>query len=353
MRVRSAARPLCVALAILASGGSALSQAGPGAMPTAPARLAETGLYAADGSIDPRNLPYAPQYPLWTDGAAKARWIRLPEGSTIDVSDVDAWRFPAGTILWKEFSFGGRKVETRMIWRTDAGTWQFATYAWNEDQSDALLAPAEGLPDVVEIAPGRRHSIPGIADCLSCHASSPSTVLGFGALQLSDDRDPLAPHAEPLRPGMVTLRALVDFGRLDPPRPELARDPPRVRADDPVARAALGYLSANCGHCHNGAGPLARLGLSLLHDEAGERGSPEPALATARDARGRYLVPGVAPESSRVVAPGDPEHSTLLYRMESRRPSSQMPPLGTVLADEEAVRLVRAWIAGLGPAAQP
>jgi len=353
MRARVAVIQLCIAFAILASGRIALSQAGSGTMTVAPSRLSETGLYAPDGSIDRRNLAYAPQYPLWTDGAAKARWIRLPEGAAIDVSDVDAWRFPAGTILWKEFAFGGRKIETRMIWRTEAGTWEFATYLWNEEQSDALLAPAEGVPEVVEIAPGRRHSIPGIVDCLTCHASSPSAVLGFNALQLSDDRDPLAPHAEPLRPGMVTLRALVDFGRLDPPRPELARDPPRIRASDPVARAALGYLSANCGHCHNGTGPLARLGLSLLHDEAGERGSPEPALATARDARGRYVVPGVAPESSRVVAPGAPEHSALLFRMESRRPSSQMPPLGTVLADADAVRLVRAWIAGLAPAAEP
>ena len=33
--------------------------------------------------------------------------------------------------------------------------------------------------------------------------------------------------------------------------------------------------------------------------------------------------------------------------MSSRRPSSQMPPLGTVVRDEEAVALVRKWILGL------
>ncbi len=351
MRARSLVRLIWIALAFAGSGGSVAALAGSATMATAPLLLSETGLYAADGTIDRRNLAFAPQYPLWTDGAAKARWIRLPEGATIDVSDVDAWRFPAGTILWKEFSFGGRKVETRMIWKTEAETWEFATYVWNEDQTDARLAPEAGLPGFVEIAPGRRHSIPGIADCLSCHGSSPSTVLGFSALQLSDDRDPLAPHAEPLRPGMVTLRALVDFGRLDPPRPELAFDPPRIRAADPVARAALGYLSGNCGSCHNGTGPLARLGLNLLHDVAGRRGSPEPALATALDAHGRFVVPGDVTGSSRIVAPGAPQQSALLHRLESRRPSAQMPPLGTVVADEEAIRLVRTWIAGLAPGA--
>jgi hypothetical protein len=347
VRIRGLIALLGLGLGALAGGAGAVSPLPTGIPVSAPQRLSETGLYAPDGSIDPRNLPYAPQYPLWTDGAAKARWIRLPEGTAIDVSDADAWSFPIGTILWKEFAFGGRKVETRMIWRTEAGTWEFATYVWNQEQSDAILAPADGLPDLVEIAPGRRHSIPGVADCLACHGSSPSPVLGFSAIQLSDDRDPLAPHAEPLRPGMVTLRALVDFQRLDPPRREWADDPPRIRAGDPVARAALGYLSANCGHCHNDRGPLARLGLALRHDDSGAPDAPERAVATAVGARGRYLVPGAGRDGSWLVAPGDPAHSALLYRMESRHPSSQMPPLGTVLVDADAARLVRAWIATL------
>ncbi len=33
-------------------------------------------------------------------------------------------------------------------------------------------------------------------DCRACHEGAPVPVLGFGALQLSPDRDPLAPHAE-------------------------------------------------------------------------------------------------------------------------------------------------------------
>ncbi|RPJ43551.1 MAG: hypothetical protein EHM19_08470 [Candidatus Latescibacterota bacterium] len=316
---------------------------------SAPPRLSETGLYLADGSIDPRNRPFVPQYPLWTDGAAKSRWIRLPDGSKIDVSDIDAWRFPAGTTIWKEFAWGGRKVETRMIRFAGEGEWVFATYLWNEEQSDAFLAPVEGVPGVIEIAAGKRHSIPGIADCRACHGSAPSPVLGFSALQLSDERDPLAPHAEALRPGDLTLRSLVEEARLDPPRPELALHPPRIRESDPVGRAAIGYLSANCGGCHNDRGPLARLGFALLHDEAGDPNAPEPALATAAGARGRFLVPGVPADSSRIVAPGAPEHTALLHRMQSRRPASQMPPLGTVIADDDAVELLRRWIKSLAP----
>jgi mono/diheme cytochrome c family protein len=111
-----------------------------------------------------------------------------------------------------------------------------------------------------------------------------------------------------------------------------------------VARAAIGYLSANCGGCHNARGPLARLGFSLLHDAAGDSSAPEPAVVTAVASHGRFVVPGVAPDSSYLVAPGAPDRSAVVYRMKSRRPSSQMPPLGTTIRDEEAIELVRRWI---------
>ncbi|KAA0252208.1 hypothetical protein FBQ97_11580 [Acidobacteria bacterium ACD] len=351
-------RPAATALGILAVAVTAIGTARPAGVAhalaadppaAAPARaprlLSETGLYGPDGGVDPRNLPFSPQYPLWTDGAAKSRWIRLPEGSSIDVSDVDAWRFPVGTKLWKEFRFAGRRVETRMIWKAGPDEWVFATYVWAEDGSDATLAPDDGVPDVVEVAPGKRHSIPGVEDCATCHRSSPAVVLGFNALQLSDDRDPLAPHAEPLPPGAATLSSLVASHRLEPSRPDLVANPPRIRASDPTERAALGYLSANCGGCHNATGPLARLGLVLLHDSGGSPDAPEPAVATAVDSAGRYVVPGLPEGASRVVAAGDPARSALLHRMRSRRPSSQMPPLGTRVVDEEAVALLSRWIA--------
>jgi hypothetical protein len=161
--------------------------------PVAPPLLSQTGLYAGEGTlqIDARNRPFSPQYPLWSDGAEKSRWVRLPEDSRIDVSDVDAWQFPVGAKFWKQFTWGGRKVETRMIWKAGEEDWVFATYQWTEDQADALLAPEAGVSNVVEITRGKRHSIPGIEDCNSCHRSSPAVVLGFNALQLSDDRDPV------------------------------------------------------------------------------------------------------------------------------------------------------------------
>src|SRR5215207_8377485 len=111
----------------------------------APQRLRETGLFAADSTseIAPGILAFSPQYPLWSDGAVKRRWIALPPGTSINASKADAWDFPRGTRLWKEFSVGGR-VETRFIERLQNGSWRFATYIWNEAGTDATLAPQDG-----------------------------------------------------------------------------------------------------------------------------------------------------------------------------------------------------------------
>ena len=53
--------------------------------------------------------------------------------------------------------------------------------------------------------------------------------------------------------------------------------------------------------------------------------------------------PGAVPETTTVIDRVTPELGALLFRMRSRRPTSQMPPLGTVLPDHAAVELVTQW----------
>jgi hypothetical protein len=313
--------------------------------PGLPPRLAGTGLYSdlASKAIGPRNLSYSPQYPLWSDGAQKRRWIQLPPGGWIDASDPDEWVFPPGTRIWKEFSFHGRRVETRFMQSIGAGRWLFASYVWNADESDAVLAPAGGLPGVAEIVPGKRHDIPGVLDCRACHEGNRVEVLGFSALQLSADRDPAAPHAEPLSPGMVNIDTLMLRGLVRRhPRGWLERAP-RIPASGPIARAALGYLHANCGNCHSDHGPLASLGFQLRCPVASST-AQEPALSTTVNRSGRFRIPGAAPGDTYLIRPGDPEHSSILFRRGSRNALYQMPPLGTKLADTVAVALVRQLI---------
>ena len=352
-------------------GATGLSQTG-ALVPVAPRLLSETGLYAGEGQgvlpgrspegakagVDVRNRPFAPQYPLWSDGAGKRRWVRLPEGSTIDVTNTDRWDFPIGTRFWKEFDFDGRKVETRFLWKVSETNWVFASYAWNAEQTEAMLVPESGLPDAAPIAPGKRHGSPSVMECRACHDSSRTEILGFSALQLSDDRDPNALHADTLTADMITLRTLVDDSLISPRRTHFKTDPPRITAATPEARAALGYLSTNCGSCHNRESSIASLGLLLKHDlgevrTAARRGGTlvppsdpptcTPALATTVGRKGHWLVPA-NPDESRVINPGKPELSSLIERVRSRRPSSQMPPIGTVVRDRAAVDLLTAWV---------
>src|SRR5688572_10249543 len=236
-----------------------------------------------------------------------------------------------------------------MLWRVSAERWVFASYAWNEAQTDAALAPETGIPNIVEVAPGKRHSIPGITDCRACHDSARTEILGFNALNLSDDRDPNAPHAETLTREMVTLKTLTDENLITPKRTALVTSPPRIAASSPEARAAIGYLSTNCGNCHNRESSIASLGLDLRYSVTGagnrKQGASEcaPALVTTAGKRGHWVVPEHQ-EDSRLINPGKPEASAIIRRVKSRRPSSQMPPLGSVVVDKHGVEVLTKWV---------
>ena len=317
-----------------------------------PKRLADTGLYAdfKAGTLAPDVLTFSPQYPLWTDGATKRRFLYLPPGSAIDATRADAWDFPVGTKLWKEFSFS-RRVETRLIERRADG-WTFASYVWSEDGSDAVLAPERGVRGAARTANGTRYDVPSRYDCVACHQAGASPVLGASALQLSGDRDPLALHAEPPRPGDVDLAELVRRGLVKGLPQAHVDAPPRIAARTPRERAALGYLHANCGHCHNRSeksGPLRQLGLDLAHPLThAPVAAPAPALATTLDVTSQCKSAGGTVR----VAAGDPDHSVLARRLATRDPLLQMPPLGTRVVDEQAKELITAWIREeLAPAA--
>jgi cytochrome c553 len=301
-----------------------------------PERLSDTGLHTLGAR------PFSPQYPLWSDGATKSRWVYLPPGRTIDASDESAWNFPVGTRFWKEFAFNGRKVETRFLWRVSNDRWIARSYLWTPDGTDAVLAPLEGVPAVVDVAPGRAHSIPSAADCLACHGSSPTRVLGFNALQLSPDRDPNAIHGEPLAPEMVTLETLLKERALSGARPDIVSNAPRIKTGNADTRRVLGYLAANCATCHNGNGEIAALGPTLKYGELVNDG--DAVARTLLDQPTKWQVPGVPEGASMLVNTHAPDTSAILVRMRSRRPSSQMPPLGTVVRDQAAVDAVAAWI---------
>lgn len=314
------------------------------ALDTPPRLLSETGLYADAGAlaVDPRNLSFSPQYPLWTDGAAKGRWIRLPPGATIDGADVDAWTFPIGTRFWKEFTFGGRRVETRYMELQANGKWLYAAYEWAPDGRDAMLAPDRGRRDAFALGHGRFHGVPGTADCKVCHQGGPAEVLGFSTLQLSPAVDTAALHGATGASG-IKLDYLIANGLIKGYERWPSRAPV-IEAKSEAERLVLGYLHGNCGQCHNSRASLANLGMFLREELLLPPGS---VVETLVGKPVKKSAPGQSADAILRIDPGHPERSALLQRLSSRYPALQMPPLGTALVDDEAVALVIKWITEL------
>ncbi|MDD8019409.1 MAG: hypothetical protein PHP42_13635 [Bacteroidota bacterium] len=309
-----------------------------------PNHLSETGLYVNINSktIAPENLSFAPQYPLWSDGAMKKRWIYLPPKQTIDAKHIDDWVFPVGTKFWKEFSFG-KRVETRYLEKISKSSWNFATYIWNDDETEAVLVSENGLKNYVQIAAGIRHDIPGKIDCKACHeGQGRDVVLGFNALQLSPARDPNALHSEPVTHDMINFNDLIRQKRISNVSKRFIDKPPMIEAATPRERAALGYLTSNCGGCHNSTDPLSSVGMFLKYKLTNN--SNQKKLSTVIGHTSKYKIPTIPGDQSFRILSGDPTRSVVTYRMGTRNPYIQMPPLGTKIIDTMALNLITNWI---------
>ena len=156
-----------------------------------PPILSQTGINSSENRL------YVPQYPLWTDGAVKTRWIYLPQSSQINTENADQWIFPVGTKLWKQFSFKNtgklKRVETRLMEKTGEGEWQFASYLWNEQETEAVLAPEDGVKNYYKTSENTFHDIPSTTNCARCHRRGGDALLGFDAIQLSLDTSSVSP----------------------------------------------------------------------------------------------------------------------------------------------------------------
>jgi hypothetical protein len=297
----------------------------------APTLLSKAGLYTdiARKLIDPAFLPFEPAHELWSDGAVKRRWIYLPPGTTIDTSDMDHWRFPVGTRIFKEFSRDGLLLETRLIERTGPGDNDFlmGAFVWEPDGSDALFRE-EGQENIN----GTDHDAPSSKLCVSCHGGEPGRVLGISALQLSK-----------AGPGL-TLASLIEQGRLAPAPPASASFP---APGDAATSAALGYLHANCGHCHSRTGLAFRETDLVLRLFTNERTAEQTALV--RSSVGINMQKFRTGSAVLRVSPGDPEGSGVIFRMRSRERNEQMPPLATKHAHPFGLDLVSTWIRTLEP----
>lgn len=313
-----------------------------------PLKLSEAGLYqnTPQKIIAPTLRSYTPQYPLWSPGAGKRRWILLPPGTKIDTLDPDHWVFPVGTKFFKEFSFSSngkmKLIETRVIEKMSDGEWEFGTYLWDADEQEGTLAPEDGIKNYYSVSKEIYHDIPSVTDCLKCHRKKGDGVLGFDAIQLSSDRDPLSPHIELVPVGAIFLKTLLEEERLSQIHPQFKDGKPKISATSPAARATYGYLHSNCASCHNPVGSAMQMNLNFQYKLSATEESEVPAFATSVGKRCQVFAFPENPHSLR-VKPRDLNESALYHLMQSET-TPHMPPLGANKIDEEALVLIRKWI---------
>lgn len=288
-------------------------------------RLSETGLYAdfAARTLGEGTLRLQPRYQLWSDGAEKERYLRLPPGTRIDATDPEHWRFPVGTRIWKQFRIGGRLIETRLLQKDrepdDGGWWRMA-YVWDEAEHDATAA-IDGAVD----ASGTTHDVPSQYDCGRCHYRGEKSVIGLSQLQLAG----------------AELDKLIAADAIEHlPSPLPAATVP----GDATVQAALGYLHANCSHCHDSRSAAAaqvKIFFELHLDETTPEGT-QAYQTTVNQPIHHFPDVGL----TALVEPGAPELSLVHYRM-ARRDDAQMPPVATELVDEVGLATIDAWIRSL------
>ncbi len=196
-----------------------------------PRRLSDTGLFqsVADHRPDPALIPYSVNSPLWSDGAAKQRFVALPGDTQIEFREQGVWGFPEGTVLVKTFALdvvaGGdtrrRRVETRLL-VFQQKEWVGYSYRWNDSETEAELvaAPGADLPLIVRddaTAAGTRRQtwhFPSRAECMVCHSRAAGFVLGLNTLQMNRPHDYGAARDN-------QLRTLAHLGVLTVSQPDL------------------------------------------------------------------------------------------------------------------------------------
>ncbi|MCC6763670.1 MAG: PQQ-dependent sugar dehydrogenase [Deltaproteobacteria bacterium] len=294
----------------------------------------------------PELVPYDVRAPLWSDGAAKRRFLVVPDGTTIGFRTSGAWDMPLGTILVKEFVYetdrgdpaSTRALETRFLVRRASG-WRGFSYQWNEAQTEAYLLDngtvvTFPVSDPQSGASEHTHVFPSRSDCVRCHTAAAGGTLGLQTRQMNRARDYGGVIDEQLR----ALEHAGFFGGCLPARPDALpalADP--ADAGAPLDARARSWLQANCAHCHLPGGPAP-----TTIDLRAEVPFAAMNVCAAIPQHGDLGVAG-----ARIVAPGRPEDSVLWLRA-AMRGADQMPPLGTLVPDPVGDAALAAWIDGLG-----
>jgi hypothetical protein len=272
-----------------------------------------------------------------------------------------------------------RWIETRFL--TRQGTeWYGYSYSWNDEQCEGELVEAKGADRefTIKTAAGIKKlnwRYPSRSECMVCHSRAANYVLGFTELQFNHEHDY----------GGVSENQLAVFERLDlfnkfnwaaqtrqmmreklkangmtekEIKGHLAKQTATRGQREPVMSSLLpfspgkmkklvdpydkshdltlrarSYLHSNCAQCHVEAG-----GGNAQMDLEFTKTLDKMKIINVKPLHDTFGI-----MDARLIAPGHPERSVLLYRI-SHRGKGHMPPLATRVVDQQMVETIREWI---------
>jgi putative heme-binding domain-containing protein len=311
-----------------------------------PRRLSETGLFTSLKNMHPAPgvVPYSVQVARWMDGAKAERWIAVPGSGVIQLSNKGRRAdYPDGTVLVNHVTLPQKGIRRPMRLETQIlhyanGVWHPYSYLWDEDGQEAHLVDSIGANRTLRpvVQPEMTWHVNAVNECKVCHNAESGYVLGFVPNQLNRR------GGGPSRVNQLAM--LAAQGVLDE-APTIADDDPSRLVDphDPskdLNDRARSYLHVNCGVCHQpGGNAIVSFFLS--------RDLPFDKLNTNKGSGvGTFGI-----RDAKIIVPGDPYRSVLLYRM-SKLGYARMPYIGSRVVDGFGMRLIESWIRSL-PNAEP
>lgn len=352
-----------------------------------PRKLSETGLFAdtAKHITAPGVLPYAVSAEAWADGTTSRRFFGLPEDTKLSVYSGNnpqqgtirgKFQFPTDGVLAKTVGIetrpgdpsSWRRIETQ-IFHFNGVDWAAYSYVWNDAQTDAELAPAEGTTVALSIQNSDRldagkfdptsnggthrqtYRVASRTECLLCHSTRGGSIYGFIPGQLNRDFDyasagsytgSAGEKASAASAGRLAnqLATYAHLGLFAGPVDQAASPYPNPYDESvELTQRVRSYLHMNCYHCHLRGG-----GGSSDFETRFDMPLEKTKMLGSIPKHGNFGI-----EGAEVVRAGDPARSVLYYRI-AKLGLGRMPHFGSDVVDPVGLKMVGDWIAGLSVA---
>jgi len=297
--------------------------------------------------LDPvyKVIPYDLNSSLFTDYAKKKRFIYMPPGVQATYSaDGKVLEFPQGTVLIKNFYYdnmvGGdanRIIETRLMIRKN-NDWVFATYVWNNEQTEAILdndgsyAHLTWNENGVEM--NTNYRIPSVVECTACHKiGEVKSAIGVKPQNLNK----MFAYPEGTK---NQLAKLVEEGYLSSANlpSQIVSTVDWADTSKPLELRVRSYLDINCAHCHSEGTSCDYTPMRLGFAESTTAASLGVCIEPVEFVTGNQQY---------IVAGQNATRSLMHFRMSTNIQSEMMPLVGRTVVHTEGLELVEQWITAM------